>query len=160
MRTTALMLWLLAGPAFAEGEIRDADVVRLDFADAATFHSAIDSHFVLAGTMAAPRSPRVSSKVRVAMWTSHSTLPPSAEVLRPKLPSAMLLDSSPTEHIAAKTVGPPSHERSAPYHLGKPPKRESRPNPIQIGEAEQPSLLQRIVGALLPGDVGPLLPGE
>jgi hypothetical protein len=151
VRTMALMLWFFAGPAFAAGEVRDADVVRLDFADAAAFRSAIDNHVVLSGTIATPRSPRISSKVRVALWTSHSMLPPSAEVLRPKLPSAMLLDSSPTEHIAAKTVGPPSHEGSAPYHLGKPPKR-APPHPIEIEEAEQPSLLQRIVGALLPGE--------
>ena len=149
MRLVALILWFCSSPAFAAGN-RDGGIPRLAFADAAAFLSAIDNHLVLSRMIATPRSPRISSKVRVALWTSHSMLPPSAEVLRPKLPSAILLDSSPTEHIAAKTVGPPSHEGSAPYHLGKPPKRAARA--IEIEEAEKPSLLQRIVSALLPGE--------
>ena len=155
MRIVALILWFCAGPAFAASGVRDSDIVRLDFADADAFRSAVENHFVLSGTTTATQhSPRVSLKVRVALWTSHSLLPPSAEVLRSKPPSALLLDSSPEEHIAAKTVPSPSHDSGAPYHLGKQTKPAPRPRPAEIedDEDEKPSLFQRIVGSLLPGD--------
>jgi hypothetical protein len=151
VRIAILILWLVAGPAFAAGE-RDANVARLDFAAAASFDSAVETHFAPPDTRPAPQhSPRVSQKLRVALWTSQSILPPRAEVLRPKPPAVLLLDSAPTERIAAKIVIPTTHESTAPYYLGNRPKRIVRPRPAEVEDDEKPSLLQRIVKTVLPG---------
>ena len=151
MRIVILILWLVAGPALAAGD-RDADAARLDFAAGASFHKALESHFARPDTIPSPQhSPRVSQKLRVALWTSQSILPASAEVLRPKPPEAVLLESAPMERIAAKTVGPTTHESTAPSYLGNRPKQIVRPRPAAVEEDEKPSLLQRIVNTLLPG---------
>ena len=152
MRLVVLIFCVCAGPAFAAGS-RDGDIVRLDFVADAIFQSAIEAHFAWpdAGT-GTQHSARVSQKVRVALWTSQSILPASAEVLRPKPPTALLLESAPVERIAAKTVGAPARQMAAPYHLGTKPKRLARPRPTILEEDEQPSLWQRIVNTVLPGE--------
>jgi hypothetical protein len=146
------ILCFCAGPAFAAGP-RDSDMVRLDFVADAVFQSAIESHFAWADTSSATQhSARVSQKVRVALWTSHSILPSSAEVLRPKPPTALRLEDEPAERIAAKTVGSSARPMVAPYHLGTKPKRLVRPRPVMVEEDEQPTLWQRIVNTVLPGE--------
>ena len=152
MRIAVLILCLYVGPALAAGD-RNPDITRLDFAATANFDSAIETHFSGSDTSTATQhSPRVSQKVRLALWTSQSILPPSAEVLRPKPPTAILLERSPIERIAAKTVDPPSHEGTKPYHLGMKPKRITQPLSAPIEEVEEPSLLQRMLNTLLPGE--------
>lgn len=154
MRAAALILWLFAGPVFAASEVRGGDVVRLNFAHAPTLHGVIENRFAQPGASAGPERLRnhVSPKVQLALWTSGSMLPARAEVLRPKAPSAILLEGSPKEQITAKTVRSAFLEIAAPAHLGKQRKRFARRAPPQIGEDEKPSFMKRMLGALLPGD--------
>ena len=147
-----LDLVALRESALAAGD-RGGDIVRLDFAAATTFVSAIATHFASPdASTGTQHSSRVSQKVRVALWTSQSIFPPSAEVLRPKPPEAIRLESAPTVRLAAKTIGSPVRKIAAPYHLGTKPKRLVRPRPVVVEEDEQPSLWQRIVNTVLPGE--------
>ena len=154
MRIASLILWLFAGPAFAASEVRGGDVLRLNFADAPTFHGAIENHFAQPGASDGADRLRihVSPKVRIALWTSGSMLPARAEVLRPKPPSAILLEVSPKEQITAKAVRSAFLESAASAHHQKQWKRFALGAAPQVDEDEEPSFLQRMLGALLPGD--------
>ncbi len=154
MRMAVLVFWLFAGPALAANEVRGGDVFRLNFAHAPTFYGAIENRFAQPGASDGPERLRihVSPKVRLALWTSGSMLPARAEVLRPRPPSAILPDGSPKEQITAATVRSAFLESAAPAHRGKERKRFARRAPPQIGEDEKPSFLQRMLGAVLPGD--------
>jgi hypothetical protein len=153
MRIASLILWLFAGPAFAASEVRGGDVSRLNFADAPTFHGVIENHFAQPGASDGADRLRihVSPKVRIALWTSGSMLPARAEVLRPRPPSTILLEVSPKEQITAKAVRSAFLEGAAPAHQ-KQWKRFALGAAPQVDEDEEPSLLQRMWGALLPGD--------
>jgi hypothetical protein len=154
MRIAFLMLWLFAGPAFAASEGDGGDVLRLNFADAPTFHGVIKQHFAQPGASDGADRLRihVSPKVRIALWTSGSMLPARAEVLRPKPPSVILLEGSPKEQITAKTVGSAFLESAALTFRQKQWKRYALGAAPQVDKDEQPSFLQRTLGALFPGD--------
>ena len=124
MRVASLILWLFAGPAFAASEVR-GDVLRLNFANAPTFHGVIEDHFAQPGASDSAERLRihVSPKVQLALWTSGSMLPARAEMLRPRPPSAILLEGSPKEQITAKTVRSAFLESAAITHHQKQWKR-------------------------------------
>jgi hypothetical protein len=76
-----------------------------------------------------------------------------AEVLRAVLPAEILVEGVPREQITAKTVRSGSLESTPPaHHVKKRNQLARRPPPlIVIEEDEEPSFLQSIFGALLPG---------
>ena len=152
MRVSAFLLLLSVGAAFAAAGANNGEVLRLDFASSPAFQSAFENRFTWPGASDSAASD-VPAKTRVALWTSQSVPHYRAEVLRAVLPAEILVERVPRERITAKTVRSASLESAPPAHHEKKRKQLARTPPplIVIEEDEEPSILQSIFGALLPG---------
>ena len=153
MRVFAFLLLLSVGDAFAAAGANNGEVLRLDFANSPAFQSAFENRFTWPGASDNAAASDVPAKTRVALWTSQSVPHYRAEVLRAVLPAEILVERVPRERITAKTVRSASLESAPPAHHEKKRKQLARTPPplIVIEEDEEPSILQSIFGALLPG---------
>jgi hypothetical protein len=108
---SVLFVWLFAEAAFAANE--GGSIGRLDFADTPAFHSVFESR-----TPGSQSRPGISAQMRIAMWTSGSTLPPQPETLVAIQPSALpgVQALQPSETITAKSVRSAYLEESLPTH--------------------------------------------
>ena len=174
MRVTPILFMLFAANAFAASDGRSNDSSRLDFANTAAFRSMLERVERLpssaAGRVAGNRmeaqstTPSASGRARIAMWTSSPNLR-EAEVLvavPPRAPSNAELvieeiapQAAPSEAMTARTVRYASivdnpHRRHLSGHKRRRPL--SAPNPSAVDDQAEPSLLQKIFGALLQGD--------
>ena len=173
MRVTPLVFIFFAGNAFATSDGRSIDPSRLDFANTATFRSMFERVEPLpSSTMGIPENRTeaqsttlsASGKARIAMWTTSINVP-EAEVLvavPPRAPSnaELVLDeivpqAAPSEAMTARTVRYASiddnpHRRHVLRHKRRQP--VSTPYPSAVDDQAEPSLLQKIFGALFQGD--------
>ena len=172
MRVTPVLFMLFAGNAFATSDGRSIDPTRLDFANPAAFRSMLEKIEPLSSSTGIAENqmegqsatPSASGKTRIAMWTPSPDLP-NAEVLvavPPRAPSNAELvieeivpQAAPSEAITTKTVRYVSiddnpHRRHVSGHKRREPL--STPRPSAIDDQAEPSLLQKIFGALFQGD--------
>lgn len=172
MRVTPVLFMLFAGNAFATSDGRSIDPSRLDFANPAAFRSMLEKIEPLSSSTGIAENqmegqsatPSASGKTRIAMWTPSPDLP-NAEVLvavPPRAPSNAELvieeivpQAAPSEAITTKTVRYVSiddnpHRRHVSGHKRRQPL--STPRPSAIDDQAEPSLLQKIFGALFQGD--------
>ena len=174
MRVTPILFMFFAGNAFAASEGRSIDPSRLDFANTAAFRSMLEraerppssatGHVADNRMEAQSTTPSASGKARIAMWTSSPNVH-EAEVLvaiPPRAPSNAELvieeivpQTAPSEAMTARTVRYASiddnlHRRHVSRHKRRQPL--STPNPSAVDDQAEPSLLQKIFGALFQGD--------
>ena len=123
MRIIATFLLFFAGDALAAGD--GASTGRLDFANTPAFHSVFDTRVPWADTARtgeAQSTPGISSKMRIAMWTTSSELPSRTETLTGIPPSPLprgqalqeIMPEPPKERITTKTLRTASLEESPP----------------------------------------------
>ena len=175
MRVAPILFMFFAGNAFATSG-RSIDPSRLDFANTAAFRNMLErverlpssttGHIAENRMEAQSTTPSASGKTRIAMWTSSPNLR-EAEVLvavPPRAPSNAELvieeivpQAAPSEAITARTVRYASiDDNSHRDHLSRHKRLRrhplSTPNPPVVDDQTEPSLLQKIFGALLQGD--------
>jgi len=164
VRITTLFLLVFAGDAaLAASEGGSIGLSRLDFATTPAFQSVFDNNVPWTGTAnttQARSEPRISAKLRIAIWTSQSAPIYRAEVLRALRPSAIPTVpikeiapvGAPTDTVTARTVRSAALEGSSrtPHVLKG--KRLNRRPPPDIEYEEEPSFLGVIFGALLTGE--------
>jgi hypothetical protein len=161
VRIAALFFLAFVGDALAANE-GSRGPSRLDFANTPAFQSVFDNRVPWTGTAnttEARSEPRISAKLRIAMWASQSAPPYRAEVLRALRPSVIPIVpiqeiapvGAPTDTVTARTMRSAGLEGSSrtPHVLRA--KRSNRPPP-DIEYEEEPSFLGMIFGALLPGE--------
>jgi hypothetical protein len=100
-----------------------AGIGRLDFADSPAFHSMFESR--ASQSLEAQSASSISAKMRVAIWTSGSTLPAHPETLVAIQPSALpqVEALQPNETITAKPVHSAYLEKSPSPHQSAKRKR-------------------------------------
>ncbi len=164
MRPATLFLLVLGGDAaLAASEGGNIGLSRLDFANTPAFQSVFDNNVSWTGTANTTEvrsEPRISAKLRIAMWTSQSAPIYRAEVLRPLRPSTIPTVpiqeihpvGAPTNMVAAKTVRSDALEGGSPTPHVLKRKRSNRRPPPDIEYEEEPSFLGGIFGALLSGE--------
>ncbi len=163
-----------AGNAFATSG-RSIDCSRLDFANTAAFRSMLERVERLpSSTMsiaenrmeAQSTTPSASGKARIAMWTSSPHLreaevlvavPPRAPANAELVIEEIVPQAAPSEAITARMVRYASiDDNSHRDHLSRHKRLKrhplSTPNPSVDDDQTEPSLLQKIFGALLQGD--------